>query len=199
MAFLDYDNDGWRDIFAANGHVYPEVDGKLKETYKEPMQLFRNLGNGKFQEVSKEAGLWAMPPRSSRGGAVADYDNDGDIDILVTPIEDKPVLLENTGGNRNHWLTMRLMGVKGNRDAIGAKVRVVTAGGVQYDRPRAGDSFMSSRDPRLHFGLGAHTKADVIEIRWPGGREERIENVAADQFITIREGQGIVSPSTGRP
>ncbi|MDQ6664282.1 MAG: CRTAC1 family protein, partial [Acidobacteriota bacterium] len=192
--FLDYDNDGRKDLFAANGHVYPEVDGKISETYRQPLQLFRNAGKGKFSEVSREAGLSAMPWRSARGGAYCDYDNDGDIDILVSNIDDRPQLLENVGGNRRHWLELKLIGTKSNRDAIGAQVKIEAGGLLQYDHVRAGGSFLSGNDPRLHFGLGERSSVDRIEIRWPSGKFERLPGVNSNRIVVIKEGFGIVIP-----
>ncbi len=192
--FLDYDNDGWKDLFAANGHVYPEVDGKLSETYRQPLQLFRNTGAGKFREVSRETGLSAMPWRSARGGAYCDYDNDGDIDILVSNIDDRPQLLQNIGGNRGNWLELKLIGTKSNRDAIGARVKLESGSLVQYDHVRAGGSFLSNNDPRLHFGLGTRSMVDRIEIQWPSGKVERLSGIRANRIVSIQEDSGIVSP-----
>ncbi len=191
--FLDYDNDGWKDLFAANGHVYPEVDGKITEKYRQPLQLFRNVTGGKFREVSGETGLSAMRWRSARGGAYCDFDNDGDIDILISNIDDGPQLLENAGGNRAGWIEMKLIGTKSNRDAIGAQVKVQAGDLVQYDHVRAGGSYLSGNDPRLHFGLGERKSVDAIEIRWPSGAVEKLQNLKANQIVAIKEGFGIVS------
>ncbi len=185
--FLDYDNDGWKDLFNANGHVYPEMGERSKESYREPLQLFRNLHNGKFTEVSEAAGLRALPLKSARGGAYCDYDNDGDLDILVSNIDDTPQLLENEGGNANHWLELKLVGTKSNRDAIGAKVKLTAGDLVQYDRVRAGGSYISGNDLRLHFGLANHATADSLEITWPSGTKQRLNAVKSDQILTIRE------------
>ena len=191
--FLDYDNDGFKDLFDASGHVYPEVDGKLgAETYREPLQLFRNLHNGKFAEVSAEVGLRDLAQKSARGGAYCDYDNDGDVDLLVSNIDDAPQLLENVGGNRANWLEMKLVGTASNRDAIGAKVKITAGDLVQYDHVHDGGSFISGNDLRLHFGLGEHAMADSIEILWPSGKKEQLSQVPARKILTIREGRGIV-------
>jgi len=189
--FLDFDNDGWKDLFAANGHVYPEVEGKLSETYRQPLQLFRNTGSGKFQEVSRPSGLSALPWASARGGAYCDFDNDGDIDVLISNIDDRPQLLENVGGNQGNWLELNLIGTKSNRSAIGAQVKVESGGLVQYDHVRAGGSFLSGNDPRLHFGLGRLTVAN-LEILWPSGRVEKLSGVRANQILSVKEGSGIV-------
>jgi hypothetical protein len=190
--FFDYDNDGFKDLFDASGHVYPEVDGKLAETYREPLQLFRNLHNGRFSEVSTEVGLRALPPNSARGGAYCDYDNDGDIDVMVSNIDERPQLLENTGGNRENWIEMKLVGTTSNHDAIGAQLKLSAGDLVQYDHIRAGGSYISGNDLRLHFGMGDRTTIDSIEIQWPNGKRERMRGVKTNQILMIREGEGIV-------
>ena len=191
--FFDYDNDGFKDLFNGNGHVYPEVEGRLgAETYREPLQLFHNLHNGKFAEVSKEVGLREFAARSARGGAYCDYDNDGDVDFVVSNIDDSPQLLENVGGNQANWLEMKLVGTVSNRDAIGAKVKLTAGDLAQYDHVRAGGSFISGNDLRLHFGLGERQMADSIEIQWPSGKKELLKQVKANQILMIREGGGIV-------
>jgi enediyne biosynthesis protein E4 len=191
--FLDYDNDGFKDLFDANGHVYPEMDGRSSETYRQPLQLFHNLHNGKFVEASEETGLRRLPLRSTRGGAYCDYDNDGDMDILVSNIDDKPMLLENMGGNNNNWLEMKLVGTASNRDAVGAKVKLTAGDLRQYDHVRAGGSFLSGNDLRLHFGLGQRPTIDSIEIQWPSGKTDRLPGIKANQILTVREGSGIVT------
>ncbi|MBV9227650.1 MAG: CRTAC1 family protein [Acidobacteriaceae bacterium] len=187
--FFDYNNDGWKDLFNANGHVYPEMGERSKESYREPLQLFQNLHNGKFAEVSQEVGLRALPLHSARGGAYCDYDNDGDVDIVVSNIDDQPQLLENVGGNRSNWLQLKLKGTKSNRDAIGAKVKLTAGDLVQYDRIRAGGSYISGNDLRLHFGLANHATADSIEITWPSGTKQRLTEVKSNQILTITEPQ----------
>ncbi|MFN3323826.1 MAG: CRTAC1 family protein [Bryobacteraceae bacterium] len=188
--FFDYDNDGHPDLFCANGHVYPEVDGALRETYRQPMQLFRNLGNGKLRDWSREAGLLAIPPESARGGSYADFDNDGDLDVVISVMDGKPLLLENVGGNRANWLRITLQGEKCNRMAVGARVKVTAEGVTQYATVRAGGSYLSSNDPRLHFGLAKAVEAE-IEVNWPGGGTERISAVKANQAVRISQGHGI--------
>jgi len=150
------------------------------------------VGGGKFREVSSQTGLRALPLRSARGGAYCDYDNDGDIDILISNIDDRPQLLENVGGDASNWLELRLAGVASNRDAIGARVKVVAGDLIQYDHVRAGGSFLSGNDLRLHFGLADAKAADSVEIQWPSGKVERIRGTRANQILTIREGSGIV-------
>jgi hypothetical protein len=185
--FLDYDNDGWKDLFNANGHVYPEMGERGKESYREPLQLFQNLRNGKFAEVSGPVGLDALPHKSARGGAYCDYDNDGDVDLVVSNIDDRPQLLENVGGNAAHWLELKLVGTKSNRDAIGAKVKLTAGDLVQYDRVRAGGSYISGNDLRLHFGLADRALVDSIEVDWPSGQKDRLSQVKANQIMTITE------------
>jgi hypothetical protein len=191
--FLDYDNDGFKDLFAANGHVYPEVDGKLnREVYREPLLLFHNSKNGKFQESDEAAGLRGLPAHSARGAAYCDYDNDGDLDIAVSNIDERPQLLRNEGGNRKHWLEMRLVGTTSNRDAIGARVKVRAGEIVQWGRVRTGGSYISGNDLRLHFGLEGHDSVDSVEIRWPSGATEKLGEVPANRILTIQEGKGVV-------
>ncbi len=189
-AFLDYDNDGYKDLFAAIGHVYPEVDGKINEAYRQPLQLFRNLRNSKFQDVSSGTGLRALPMMSARGGAICDYNNDGHVDILVSNIDSRPQLLENRGNRLSTWLEVKLTGTRSNRDAIGAQVKVVAGDLVQYDHVRAGGSFLSGNDLTLHFGLAGKATADRMEILWPSGRRETLHNLKANQILTVREGGG---------
>lgn len=184
--FFDFDNDGHPDLFCANGHVYPEVDGAIQEAFRQPLQLFRNLGDGKFREVSAEAGLRSLPAQSARGGSFADFDNDGDLDVVVSVMDGRPMLLENVGGNRANWLRIRLIGEKCNRMAVGGRVKVIAGGMTRYATMRAGGSYLSSNDPRLHFGLGAATTA-VVEVMWPGGGTEKII-VKANQAVDLRQG-----------
>lgn len=185
--FFDYNNDGWKDLFNANGHVYPEMGQRTKESYREPLQLFENLQNRKFAEVSPSTGLGALPLKSARGGAYCDYDNDGDLDILVSNIDERPQLLENAASVAGRWLELKLVGTKSNRDAIGAKVKVTAGNLVQYDRVRAGGSYISGNDLRLHFGLGDRPTIDLVEIQWPSGAQTSLPNVKSNQILTVTE------------
>ena len=194
--FVDYDNDGWQDIIQINGHVYPQIDGHdIGQSYKNPRLVYRNLRNGTFKDVSAAMGPGITEHFSSRGAAFGDYDNDGDIDILVLNLGDVPSLLRNDGGNKQNWIKIKLIGTKCNRTAIGARARVVTGNHAQIDEVHSGSSVMSQGDLRLHFGLGKAEVVDVIEIRWQTTQKtERFTNVKANQIITIREGSGIVTP-----
>jgi len=193
MKFLDYDNDGWNDILQLNGAMLDNVTLYHGEvSYKEPLLMYRNVGKGQFEKVSESLGPDFMRPIVGRGLATADYDNDGDIDIVTNNRGDFPSLLRNDGGNANHWLTVQLMGTKSNRDGIGASLKLTSEGFVQVEQAKGGMSYMSASDPRIHFGLGKRTKIDSLEITWPSGQKDVLRNVAADQIIAVKEGSGIV-------
>ena len=198
--FLDFDNDGWPDILQVNGHVYPEIEKyNLDATFKVPRIVYRNLGNGKFKDTSAEMGPGISERFSSRGCAFGDYDNDGDIDVLVLNMNDPPSLLRNDGGNRLNWIKIKLVGTQCNRTAIGARVRVVTAKHSQINEVHSGDSVMSQSDLRLHFGLGQAKTVDLIEVKWPTTQKvEKFTRVEANQILTIREGAGIVKAEKAR-
>lgn len=198
--FADYDNDGWSDIIQVNGHVYPEIERyNLGATFKVPRIVYRNLGDGKFRDVSAQMGPGISERFSSRGCAFGDYDNDGDIDVLVLNMNDPPSLLRNDGGNKNNWIKIKLIGTKCNRTAIGARVRVVTGKHSQMDEVHSGDSVMSQSDLRLHFGLSQAKVADLIEVRWPTTQQvERFTGIRANQMLTIKEGSGIVKAEKAR-
>ena len=186
--FADFDNDGWPDLFIANGHVYPEVD-RLKEVsrYQQPKELYRNLGNGRFTEVAATLGGDLMMPRPARGAAFGDYDNDGDIDVLSINMNSRPNLYRNDGG-KNSWIGFRLVGTSSNRDAIGARIEIEAGGRTQVGEVRSGGSYLSHNDMRVHFGLGPATRVDRVRIRWPDGKTEMREGINARQYVTIREG-----------
>jgi hypothetical protein len=194
VGFLDFDNDGWADIFICNGHVYPEVgETDLEAGYRERKELYRNLGNGKFADVSMDAGPGVLEQVAGRGCAFGDFDNDGDIDVVVNCINDLPQLLRCDQTAKTNWLKIKTVGVKSNRSGIGARIYCVTDGGHrQMDEVRSGGSYMSQNDLRVHFGLGKAAKAD-LEIRWPSGVVDKRAGVAANQLITVIEGKG------GRP
>ena len=194
MKFFDFDNDGWPDIFVANGHVNPQVDQhSFGVTYAERPLLFRNLGAGKLAEI----GLSAGPPLSrryvARGTATADFLNDGSQDLLITVLDGSPVLLRNQTARKGHWLRLKTIGRKSNRDGFGARVEIRTGSLKQSSEVRSNSSFESASDPRLHFGLGSATQVDSITIRWPSGRVDNIGTEAADQELVVEEGKGVVS------
>ncbi len=192
--FIDYDNDGWADIVQVNGHVYPEIDHyNFGETFKNPRLVYKNLGNGHFKDVSNEMGPGISTHFSSRGAAFGDYDNDGAMDILILNMNDLPSLLHNTGGNKQNWIKIKLIGKICNRTAIGARVRVIAGKHIQMDEVQSGTSVMSQNDLRLHFGLGGVDTIDAIEVKWPTTQKtERFAQVKANQILTIREGDGII-------
>jgi hypothetical protein len=193
--FIDYDNDGWPDIVQINGHVYPEIDNyNFGETFKNPRLVYRNLGNGRFKDVSSEMGPGISARFSSRGAAFGDYNNDGCMDVLVLNMNDLPSLLHNVGGNKQNWIKVKLVGKKCNRSAIGARVSVTTGAHTQMDEVHSGTSVMSQSDLRLHFGLGKAEVVDAITVKWPTTQKlERFTQVKANQILTIREGDGIVA------
>jgi hypothetical protein len=191
-AIVDLDNDGLPDLFFSTGMVYPEVEAKLAESpYKTPNVLFRNLGGGKFEELADEAGPGMAEAHSSRGVAFGDFDNDGDIDILVVNQNEPPSLLRNDATGGHHWLKVLLIGSRSNRSAIGAQVIAEYGGRKQAAAVLAQSSYLSVNDRRLHFGLGAAVSAS-LEIRWPNGEVERVPDVQADRLVVIREGAGVV-------
>jgi len=190
---VDLDNDGHPDIFTVTGTVYPELEklNPAKFPPRSPRILFRNQGNGTFVEMGEDAGPAVNERHGSRGCAFGDFDNDGDVDVLIMNRNEPPSLLRNDAPPGNHWIKIRLEGVQSNRSAIGSRVLVRYAGKVQAQCVVSQSSYLSSHDPRLHFGLGAATTADV-EVHWPTGKMESYPKQAANQLITIREGQGIV-------
>ena len=193
-AFFDYDNDGWKDLVFVNGHVYPEVDAHhLDETYAERALLFRNNGNGRFTNTGTAAGdVWGTR-WAARGAAIGDYDNDGDLDIAIASVNGPPVLLQNRAGDAAHWCSLKLVGSQSNRDAIGARVTVRVNGRALMEEVRSGGSYLSQRDLRVHFGLDQQSRVEAVDVAWPSGRKERVGPIEADQFVTIREGSGVVS------
>jgi len=192
VGLRDFDNDGWLDVFTANGHVHPAADRSgLGTTYLQREQLFRNLGTGRFEDVGALAGPGLAGERSSRGAAFGDYDDDGDIDVLVVHMDDRPSLLRNDTPLAGHWIALGLEGTVGNRDAIGARVSVEAAGRIHVSEVRSGGSYLSHNDTRVHVGLGDATEVERVEIRWPDGTVETLSGLAVDEFYSVRQGGGV--------
>ncbi len=191
--FLDYDNDGWPDLFIANGHVDPQVEGQsFGVGYAERPFLFHNLKNAKFEEVGQKSGGALAKKYVGRAALTADFWNRGRQDLLMTDLDASPVLLRNEVADAGHWLRIKTVGSKSNHDGFGAKIEVTVGGVTRYSEVRAGSSFESSSDPRSHFGLGTSTKVDAIVIRWPSGQVDKIGSEAADQELVVQEGHGVV-------
>jgi hypothetical protein len=192
VKFVDFDNDGLLDLFLANGNVLdnPEVVAPGRR-FAQPKLLLRNTGRA-FEDVTTQHGKDLLLPKVSRGVAFGDFDNDGDIDMLVNNSGDRPQLLRNDGGNRYNWLTLALCGKRSNRDGLGAKVEVLSGGKWRYFQALGGGSFMAANDPRLHIGLGSETTADEIVVRWPSGTVDRLRHIAARKILTINEGADAV-------
>jgi hypothetical protein len=192
--FFDPDNDGLADIFYVSGHVYPELERIQSDTtYREPRALYRNLGNGEFEDVSQLAGPSIVTPSTGRGVAFGDFNNDGCVDAVINNQNARPSLLRFTRRNGNHWITIKLVGVKSNRSAIGARIKCVAGALSQIDEVRSGGSYISQSDLRIHFGLGERTAVDLIEIQWPSGAVDRLRNIPSDQFVKIVEGGSLTA------
>src|SRR5262245_49314858 len=189
--FVDLDTDGWLDLCLTDGHVYPEVvQIKTEAAYKQRKVVYRNLGNGRFADVTERLGPPATTPKAGRGAAFGDFDNDGTVDVAIANVNDTPDLFRLTSNPANHWITLKLVGVTSNRNAIGARVHARVGQTQQWQEVRGGGSYLSQNDFRVHFGLGAAQRVDRIEVRWPNGLEERWENLEADRFHTLKEGSG---------
>jgi len=199
--FLDIDNDGWPDLLLVNGHVYPEVDkNNLGSNYEEPRILYHNLGKGTFADISSSAGPGINMHASSRGLAVGDLWNDGRISAVITNLNALPSLLVNQVRSSNHWIAIRTVGTKSNRDGIGARISVKAGARTLVDEVRSGSSYNSSSDMRVHFGLGSTTKVDSIQVRWPSGLVERFDNLPVDSIHVLKEGLGTaVTSETRKP
>jgi hypothetical protein len=193
--FFDYDDDGRTDLFVHNGHPFEPINKVFPETtYAEPPFLFERAGKG-FREVAAEHGAALRRSYIGRGLALGDYDNDGDSDLLLLNAGEPPVLLRNDGGNRNHWLGVRLVGARSNRDGVGARVTVSSGGARQTKYLLGGTSYCSASDPRLLFGLGAAQKVDELEVRWPSGQVSTLRQLSADRYVTVRED----APAAAKP
>lgn len=188
ISFIDFDNDGWPDLFVTNGHVYPEVgETSIESGYRERKVLYKNLGNGRFADVSDVGGPGILEQVPGRGCAVGDFNNDGSLDVVVNCVNDVPQLLCCRSTLKNNWLKIKTTGVKSNRSGIGARIYCSTPNHRQMDEVRSGSSYVSQNDLRVHFGLGAALKAD-LEIHWPSGVVDRLPGVKANQVITVKEG-----------
>jgi hypothetical protein len=185
--FFDYDNDGWVDLLVVNGHVYPQLP-----TYRQRNLVHHNNRDGTFAEVGAELGLPFTEKHTGRGAAFGDIDNDGDVDVIINNLDGVPQLLRNDGGNANNSVLIKTVGVKSNRDGIGARVTVVSGDLTQVDEVHSGGSYLSQNDLRLHFGLEKRTKIDSIEVRWPSGVVDKVANLNANRILTIKEGQGVI-------
>jgi len=186
--FFDFDNDGRPDLLLVNGHVFPEVDRLgIDIHYRDHAILYRNLGDGKFADISQSAGPGILERQSARGAAFGDYDNDGLVEVLVNNQNAAPSLLKQAMRPANHWIALKLVGVRSNRSALGAKVRVTAGPRTQYDEVRSGGSYLSQNDLRLHFGIGAAKRVDAIEIQWPSGERQVLRDVAPDRIALIEE------------
>lgn len=196
--FFDMDNDGWADILVCNGHVYPEVEKLETEAgYAQRKLLYRNLRNGKFEDVSMQAGTGISAPTASRGCAFGDFDNDGDVDFVVNVVNGPPQLVRCDSSLNNNWIKVRTQGVKSNRSGIGARLRCVTRNAdgsthSQIDEVRSGGGYISQSDLRVHFGLGAATKVELLEIRWPSGQVDTLKDLAVNRAYVVKEGGVVV-------
>ncbi|MGH9669091.1 MAG: CRTAC1 family protein [Terriglobales bacterium] len=208
LKFADFDNDGWQDAFIANGHVNPQIDADghaFGVTYAERPLLFHNLANGKFEEVGQNGGAALKLRKVGRGLAAGDFDNDGNVDLLVSNLDGSPALLRNLGARRGeagHWLRIKTVGTRSNRDGFGARVLVTAGSLTQTSEVRANSSYLSASDPRLHFGLGSASRVDRIVVHWPSGATDLLQNETADQELVVEEGKGAVrrsAPAPSRP
>jgi hypothetical protein len=193
IAFVDVDNDGWPDLVEVNGHVYPEVEGKqLGDSYYEDTILYRNRGNGKFEDISGSAGPAFRTPRPSRGLAAGDIDGDGQPELVIVNMNSTPSVLHNDAPSAGHSVNVELTGTKSNRSAIGALATVIAGGRKRVSPVLSGSSFYSQNSFALHFGLGSATRVDKLEVRWPCGEVESWQNLGVDRTLKAVEGRGKV-------
>jgi len=200
-SFEDFDNDGWPDLLVVNGHVYPQLElsqGKYQTGYRQPLLLFRNLGDGTFEETSNDAGLRSLPLASRRGAAFGDLNNDGLIDVVIVNLGESPTVLLNTSENRNQSVTFKLFETRGNRDAIGARLTLRTSKHSYIQEVQAGASYLSQNDLRLHFGLGADETIESVEVRWSNGESETVTGVTKNRIISVTQGKGITASAAYR-
>ncbi len=185
--FFDYDNDGWADIFVANGHVYPQLPD-----YRQRNLLYKNNRDGTFAEIGTQLGSIFTEKRAGRGVGFGDLDNDGDVDVVINNLDGAPQILRNDGGNENNSIMVKTVGVKTNRGGVGARVKVVAGDMTLVDEVRSGDSYLSQSDMRLHFGLEKRTKITSVEVKWPNGTVDTVLNPGVNKILTIKEGKGLV-------
>ena len=198
--FADLDNDGWADLLSVNGHVYPQVDALPSGArYREPANVLMNQKDGTFCDASGQAGPALLTPRVGRGLAALDFDNDGNVDMVVENLDGQPTLLRNPGVTGARWVSFELAGTKSNKLALGARVTVRAGGVVQTDEVRSGGSYLSQSDLRVHFGLGSATKVEEVEVRWPSGAVETLKGLEADRMYAVLEGAGVVDAARVRP
>ena len=190
--FVDFDNNAWLDIFLVNGHVYPEVEKLTTEAgYAQRKVLYRNLGNGNFSDVSDQVGGAVTEPLAARGSAFADFDNDGDVDVVINPVNDAPELLRVDGAGTNNWVKIKTIGTQSNWSGIGARVICNTEGVTQIDEVRSGGSYCSQNDLRIHFGVGGATRISSIEVRWPSGKVDKLSDAPINRLLVVKEGEGL--------
>jgi len=185
--FFDYDNDGWPDLLVVNGHVYPQLP-----TYRQRNFVHRNNRDGTFSEVAEQLGAPFAEKRTGRGAAFGDIDNDGDVDVVINNLDGPPQLLRNDGGNAGNSVLIKTVGVKSNRDGIGARVKIISGDLKQIGEVYSGGSYLSQSDLRVHFGLEKRTKIDLIEVHWPSGVVDKVTSVSVNKILTIKEGQGLI-------
>jgi hypothetical protein len=189
VGLIDYDNDGWKDLFIANGHVYSQLATRnVHVKYQQPALLYRNVGGSRFEDVSDHVGPDLRTPRVARGCAFGDLDNDGDMDVVINVLDGPPAVLRNDRMNQNSWLMVKCVGTKSNRSAIGARVSITAGGRMQIGEVMSGGSYYSHNDLRLHFGLGSAKTIDTLTITWPSGIIDRLEAVEANRILTVKEG-----------
>jgi hypothetical protein len=200
IAFVDLDNDGWLDLVTVTGHVYPQVDQlPSRAKFREPKLVQYNQGDGTFCDASDQSGPAILEPRVSRGLAVGDLFNDGNMDLVVEDLVGKPMVLRNPGIAGRHWVSFELAGTKSNRLAIGAKIKIVAGGMTQTEEVHSGGSYLSQHDLRVHFGLGSAMQIDSVEVHWPSGGIDVVKNLATDRFYAVLEGKGVVEAEQIRP
>jgi hypothetical protein len=186
--FFDFDNDGWADLMLVNGHVFPEIDRKnIDIHFRDRRILYRNLRNGEFEDISEKAGGAILDRHSSRGLAVGDIDNDGTVEVLVNNQGERPSLLAQSAKAPGNWVLVQLTGTKSNRSAIGARVRVTAGGMTQTAEVRSGGNYISQNDLRLHFGVGAATRIEKLEVLWPSGQTQEKSNLEVNRILRIEE------------